>query len=133
MTMPHLMNCLHRDDSWCLDCVKAEWERTQAEIEQLTHERNEIERKAIEQSEHVQHDWAAPAVVTGMKAEIARLQAIVDRSTAVTEDGVRVVTNDHVYWRHGGWTVVGWSELGTKLNRRYSTLEAASKARKTNG
>lgn len=33
--MPHLMNCSHRDDSWCLDCVKAEWERTQAEIERL--------------------------------------------------------------------------------------------------
>jgi hypothetical protein len=35
MTMPHLMNCQHRDDSWCLDCVKAEWERTNAEIERL--------------------------------------------------------------------------------------------------
>ncbi len=29
------MNCPHRDDSWCLDCVKAEWERTQAETERL--------------------------------------------------------------------------------------------------
>jgi hypothetical protein len=23
MTMPHLMNCGHSDDGWCLDCVKA--------------------------------------------------------------------------------------------------------------
>lgn len=23
MTMPHLMNCDHCDDGWCLDCVKA--------------------------------------------------------------------------------------------------------------
>ena len=22
MTMPHLMNCDHSDDGWCLDCVK---------------------------------------------------------------------------------------------------------------
>lgn len=22
MTMPHLMNCSHSDDGWCLDCVK---------------------------------------------------------------------------------------------------------------
>lgn len=22
MTMPHLMNCLHSDDGWCLSCVK---------------------------------------------------------------------------------------------------------------
>lgn len=23
MTMPHLMNCPHSDDGWCLDCVAA--------------------------------------------------------------------------------------------------------------
>lgn len=22
MTMPHLMNCLHSEDGWCLECVK---------------------------------------------------------------------------------------------------------------
>ena len=22
MTMPHLMNCNHQDEGWCLDCVK---------------------------------------------------------------------------------------------------------------
>lgn len=22
MTMPHLMNCPHSDEGWCLDCVK---------------------------------------------------------------------------------------------------------------
>lgn len=33
--MPHLMNCPHSNDSRCLDCVKAEWERTQAEIDRL--------------------------------------------------------------------------------------------------
>jgi len=27
MTMPHLMNCLHSEDGWCLDCVKELWER----------------------------------------------------------------------------------------------------------
>jgi len=35
MTMPHLMNCPHSDDSWCIDCVKAEWELRQEEIERL--------------------------------------------------------------------------------------------------
>lgn len=34
MTMPHLMNCSHSDDSWCLPCVKAlqeevaDWEQS---------------------------------------------------------------------------------------------------------
>jgi len=26
MTMPHLMNCPHKDDGWCLACVKELWE-----------------------------------------------------------------------------------------------------------
>jgi len=31
MTMPHLMNCEHMEDGWCLDCVAAQ----HAEIERL--------------------------------------------------------------------------------------------------
>lgn len=26
MTMPHLMNCSHSPDGWCLECVKELWE-----------------------------------------------------------------------------------------------------------
>lgn len=26
MTMPHLMNCSHSEDGWCLDCVKVLWD-----------------------------------------------------------------------------------------------------------
>lgn len=26
MTMPHLMNCSHSEDGWCLACVKELWE-----------------------------------------------------------------------------------------------------------
>lgn len=26
MTMPHLMNCPHSEDGWCLDCVKELWD-----------------------------------------------------------------------------------------------------------
>lgn len=29
MTMPHMMNCRHRDDGWCLDCVQEEHDRTE--------------------------------------------------------------------------------------------------------
>lgn len=29
MTMPHLMNCDHSDDGWCLDCVKKLWDHAQ--------------------------------------------------------------------------------------------------------
>ncbi len=28
MTMPHLMNCSHSEDGWCLDCVKKLWDET---------------------------------------------------------------------------------------------------------
>ena len=26
MTMPHLMNCSHSADGWCLQCVKELWD-----------------------------------------------------------------------------------------------------------
>jgi len=35
MTMPHLMNCSHISDGWCLDCVKSEYERQRAKLDQL--------------------------------------------------------------------------------------------------
>ena len=30
MTMPHLMNCSHDSEGWCLDCVKELWDEKQA-------------------------------------------------------------------------------------------------------
>ena len=38
MTMPHLGNCPHKPGTWCLACVREEWERREAE-------RDEMERK----------------------------------------------------------------------------------------
>lgn len=35
MTMPHLMNCRHSEDGWCLDCVKEEHESKERRIEEL--------------------------------------------------------------------------------------------------
>jgi hypothetical protein len=35
MTIPALMNCPHREDSWCLDCTAKEWETHRAEVERL--------------------------------------------------------------------------------------------------
>jgi hypothetical protein len=32
MTMPHLMNCPHSADGWCLDCVKELHDRFQARV-----------------------------------------------------------------------------------------------------
>lgn len=35
MTMPHLMNCQHSPDSWCLDCVKKLHDENEKENEYL--------------------------------------------------------------------------------------------------
>ena len=35
MTMPHLSNCSHMGDGWCIPCVKAMWEEHQAEVANL--------------------------------------------------------------------------------------------------
>ena len=37
MTMPHLMNCDHQGDGWCLACVKAQWQ-------EMTHYRELLEQ-----------------------------------------------------------------------------------------
>jgi hypothetical protein len=33
MTMPHLMNCDHSEEGWCLGCVKKQWEELWKERE----------------------------------------------------------------------------------------------------
>lgn len=33
--MPHLMNCPHSPNGWCLDCVKEEHDKSEATIEDL--------------------------------------------------------------------------------------------------
>lgn len=35
MTMPHLGNCPHKPGTWCLPCVREEWERREAEADAL--------------------------------------------------------------------------------------------------
>lgn len=45
MTMPHLMNCLHSETGWCLECVKelhADFETAEAEAQRLRKERDEL-------------------------------------------------------------------------------------------
>lgn len=38
--MPHLMNCLHSDDGWCLDCVKSLHNELEAIRDALTKARS---------------------------------------------------------------------------------------------
>jgi hypothetical protein len=39
MTMPHLMNCQHMEDGWCLDCVK-ELQKDQERLDYLATKHN---------------------------------------------------------------------------------------------
>ena len=42
MTMPHLMNCGHKNDGWCLECVRELWD--EKEVYRLNAEHFESER-----------------------------------------------------------------------------------------
>lgn len=45
MTMPHLMNCSHSGDGWCLECVKAlhdDFETAESESQRLRSERDRL-------------------------------------------------------------------------------------------
>jgi regulator of RNase E activity RraB len=50
MTMPHLMNCSHIDDGWCVECVKSIGEELITHAEIIENQRKQIETlyKAIE-------------------------------------------------------------------------------------
>ena len=65
MTMPHLMNCGHSDDSWCLECVREEWERNQKIINA-----HECDRVAQRHSQAVDR-----ITIADQKAEVERLRA----------------------------------------------------------
>lgn len=54
MTMPHLMNCPHSSDGWCLDCVKTLWD------------------------EKEQQAWAADFIAKERDTAIAKLDKIED-------------------------------------------------------
>lgn len=41
MTMPHLGNCPHKPGTWCLACVREEWERREAERDAARRELDE--------------------------------------------------------------------------------------------
>lgn len=66
MTMPHLMNCGHSDDGWCLDCVKAQWE----ELDAL----------------RAEHDVTL-AEIDDLKAHIADLERERDEARAILDRG----------------------------------------------
>lgn len=50
-------------------------------IRRLQADHNTIEQRAIEQSECIQQHWISPAEATGMRREIARLQALLQHAT----------------------------------------------------
>lgn len=55
MTMPHLMNCSHNGDGWCIPCVKQLWEEKEyldQKIDLLLTERDQFKKK-IEEKNHI--------------------------------------------------------------------------------
>lgn len=51
MTMPHLMNCSHSGDGWCLECVKEMHDEYTVKMMQVQHVLRECEKKLIEKGD----------------------------------------------------------------------------------
>lgn len=51
MTMPHLMNCPHSCDSWCLDCVKELYDDFTVQVSQMREVLKSCEKKLIEKGD----------------------------------------------------------------------------------
>lgn len=106
MTMPHLMNCDHSSDGWCLACVQ-KLER-QSEENLIEAGKYEYTLQAIAQRlEPVAHDRSYRAVglmelpsrVGMLVAEVQQLRAAVKRRPAPTQpesksDGEKLMGND---------------------------------------
>jgi hypothetical protein len=55
MTMPHLMNCPHDEDGWCLKCVKKlydEKEAVQYQLDLAYEDIRALEEEVYEKNEH---------------------------------------------------------------------------------
>lgn len=60
MTMPHLMNCDHSEEGWCLDCVKKmhdEWEERCEKASEVRFQHNANECKAVGELLEYLNQW----------------------------------------------------------------------------
>ena len=58
MTMPHLMNCEHADDGWCLECVQRLGEERQAMLQELRNIANADPSTWEPEVRHLFREWA---------------------------------------------------------------------------
>lgn len=66
--MPHLMNCSHSTDGWCLACVKdlhADFETAEAESQKIRKERDELLPVA-----YAAEEWACGRITATQFAEV---------------------------------------------------------------
>lgn len=70
MTMPHLMNCSHSTEGWCLECVKElhdDFETAEAESQRLRKDRDELLPVA-----YAAEEWASGRIsITDLAATVA--------------------------------------------------------------
>lgn len=73
MTMPHLMNCSHQADGWCLECVKRE------------HDNREIEKREEFTVAYAAVEWLCGRITDAdLKAVVAQYSA---REPAASTEG----------------------------------------------
>ena len=79
MTMPHLMNCPHLADGWCLSCVKNEIERLTVLPHDDPRSFNIVERlqRIIDASEERELDGTEVRAMRDAIYEIKRLRNII--------------------------------------------------------
>lgn len=91
MTIPHLMNCRHRGDGWCLDCVK----RLHDELEQLRFGGGMIADISSDQSKTIK--WALERVKTVVEERDRLKQALSDIEQRLSTAEVEGWNYDQLY------------------------------------
>lgn len=104
MTMPHLMNCPHDDDGWCIPCVRALCDRADNLEASLDDIRNAM-RGAMDETcgLNEKHCTCVPM----LRARIAELEA----KLPTTADGMHVGDGDIIYFVDPPY-VLPWRVVG---------------------
>ena len=89
MTMPHLMNCSHDSDGWCLDCVKKLWDEKQAIAEAWVKDqgfRNKQREKLLDEVIAERRKWLEAMSVAWAAEEFTQGRIDADQLRAVVEN-----------------------------------------------
>jgi hypothetical protein len=104
MTVPHLMNCPHSAEGWCLDCV-VELGNENWRLRDVARDAAELARlRAAEADFHMEYRLKCDVENKAQAVQIERLRAALQEA-----DNIMGHEDEHTAWRERWQTLWPWS------------------------